>query len=89
VSEEFLGYERPKGKVGIRNKIAIISSVVCVNHVTQQIANQIENAVAITHTSWRKVNNLVPLEASHILNVLSLLAEAIRLPSGLKVTEET
>ena len=49
MSEEFLGYERPKGKVGIRNKIAIISSVVCVNHVTQQIANQIENAVAITH----------------------------------------
>ncbi|MFX0020016.1 MAG: UxaA family hydrolase [Promethearchaeota archaeon] len=49
MSEEFLGYERPKGKVGIRNKIAVISSVVCVNHVAQKIANQIENAVAITH----------------------------------------
>ncbi|MFX0026327.1 MAG: UxaA family hydrolase [Candidatus Hermodarchaeota archaeon] len=49
MSEEFLGYERPKGKVGIRNKIAVISSVVCVNRVAQQIANQIENAVAITH----------------------------------------
>ena len=49
MKEEFLGYERPKGKVGIRNKIAIISSVVCVNHVAQQIANQIEDAVAITH----------------------------------------
>jgi len=49
MNEEFLGYERPKGKVGIRNKIAVISSVVCVNRVAQQIANQIENAVAITH----------------------------------------
>ncbi|MFX0147840.1 MAG: UxaA family hydrolase, partial [Candidatus Hodarchaeota archaeon] len=31
------------------NKIAVISSVVCVNHVTHQIANQVEEAVAITH----------------------------------------
>jgi altronate dehydratase large subunit len=49
VIEEFLGYERPKGNVGIRNKVAVISSVVCVNHIAQQIANQIENTVAITH----------------------------------------
>ncbi len=49
MSEEFLGFERPKGKVGIRNKIVVISSVVCVNRVAQQIANYIENAVAITH----------------------------------------
>jgi altronate dehydratase large subunit len=44
-----MGYQRPKGEVGIRNKIAVISSVVCVNHVVQQIANQVENAVPITH----------------------------------------
>lgn len=47
--DEFLGYERPKGEVGIRNKIAIISSVVCVNHVAEQISRKIENSVAITH----------------------------------------
>ena len=47
--EEFLGFERSNGKIGIRNKIAIISSVVCVNKITQQIASQVENAVAITH----------------------------------------
>ena len=44
-----MGYQRPKGEVGIRNKIAVISSVVCVNHVVQQIANKVENAVPITH----------------------------------------
>jgi altronate dehydratase large subunit len=49
MSQEFLGYERPKGKVGIRNKIAIIPSVVCVNQVAQQIANNIDDAIAITH----------------------------------------
>ena len=49
MNEEFMGYERPKGKVGIRNKIAIIPSVVCVNHVVQQIANKLDDAVAITH----------------------------------------
>jgi len=47
--EEFMGYQRPKGEVGIRNKIAIISSVVCVNHVVQQIANKVKDAVPITH----------------------------------------
>ncbi|MFX0048969.1 MAG: UxaA family hydrolase [Candidatus Hermodarchaeota archaeon] len=49
MSEGFMGYQRPRGEVGIRNKIAIISSVVCVNHIVQQIANRIENAVPITH----------------------------------------
>ena len=49
MSEEFMGYERPKGKVGIRNKIAILSSVSCVNHVTEEIAKKVENAVALTH----------------------------------------
>jgi altronate dehydratase large subunit len=47
--EEFMGYQREKGNVGIRNKIAIISSVICVNHVAQEIAKKIDDAVAITH----------------------------------------
>ncbi|MFX1295930.1 MAG: UxaA family hydrolase [Promethearchaeota archaeon] len=49
MNEEFLGYQRPKGLVGIRNKIAILSSVVCVNHVVDQIAKKIDNSIAITH----------------------------------------
>jgi altronate dehydratase large subunit len=47
--QEFLGYDRPNGNVGVRNKIAIISTVVCVNHVAQQIASKVDDAVAITH----------------------------------------
>ena len=49
MTEEFMGYERPKGKVGIRNKIAILPSVVCVNHVAEQISRKIGTSVALKH----------------------------------------
>ena len=49
MNEEFMGYERPKGKVGIRNKIAIIPSVVCVNHIAERIASKIDDTVVIRH----------------------------------------
>ncbi|MHA1805779.1 MAG: UxaA family hydrolase [Promethearchaeota archaeon] len=48
-ADEFMGYERPKKKVGIRNRIAIIASVSCVNHTVKKIARGIENSVSITH----------------------------------------
>jgi altronate dehydratase large subunit len=47
--EEFMGYQRPKGKVGIRNKIVILPSVVCVNNVAIQVANKVENGIALPH----------------------------------------
>jgi len=49
MSEEFMGYERPKKQVGIRNKVVILPSVVCVNHVSTQIARRVEGTVAIPH----------------------------------------
>ena len=49
MTEEFMGYQRPKGKVGIRNKIVIIPSVVCVNNVAIQVANKVENGIALPH----------------------------------------
>jgi altronate dehydratase large subunit len=49
VNEEFMGYERPRNKVGIRNKIAIIPSVVCVNHIAERIASKVDQAIAIRH----------------------------------------
>ncbi len=49
MNDEFLGYQRAKGLVGIRNKVAFLSSVVCVNNVAQQISNKLENSIAITH----------------------------------------
>ncbi|KKK43314.1 hypothetical protein LCGC14_0481970 [marine sediment metagenome] len=49
MDEGFLGYSRSNGKVGIRIKIAVISSVVCANTVARRIAEKLDNVVAITH----------------------------------------
>jgi len=45
----FLGYRRPDGSVGVRNHIAVISTVTCANEVASRIANQVEGAVSLTH----------------------------------------
>ena len=45
----FRGFKRSDGSVGIRNHIAIISTVACANHVVDSIAQGYPNAVPITH----------------------------------------
>jgi altronate dehydratase large subunit len=47
--KSFLGYERADGWVGIRNYLAVIPSVACANGVVNQIANEVEGAIPITH----------------------------------------
>ena len=47
--EEFLGFPRSNGAVGIRNKIVVLSSVVCANTVVRRVAAKVDNAIAITH----------------------------------------
>jgi altronate dehydratase large subunit len=46
----FPGYVRPDGSVGIRNHVAVISSVSCVNGITNAIAREVPEVRAITHT---------------------------------------
>jgi altronate dehydratase large subunit len=45
MTEEFMGYLRPDGDVGIRNKILILSSVSCVNHLADKIAEKVRQKV--------------------------------------------
>jgi len=45
----FLGYRRPDGKVGIRNKILILPTCSCSSETCRKIANEVENAVSITN----------------------------------------
>ncbi|MHA1230730.1 MAG: UxaA family hydrolase [Candidatus Helarchaeota archaeon] len=47
--EEFMGYLRDDGSVGIRNKIVILPSVVCSSVVAQRISEKVEGSVALTH----------------------------------------
>ncbi len=46
---QFQGYRRANGKVGSRNHVAIIPSVVCANDVVIAIANQVNNTRALLH----------------------------------------
>jgi altronate hydrolase len=58
----FLGFERPNGRVGTRNYIAVISTVNCSAHTTRQIAHtftperlaafpNVDGVIALTHLS--------------------------------------
>jgi altronate dehydratase large subunit len=42
-----LGYVRPDGKVGIRNHLLVMSTVICSGFVARRIADQVQGAVAI------------------------------------------
>ena len=46
---KFLGYRRPDGKVGIRNKVFILPSSVCASDTTRLIAQQVEGAVTFNN----------------------------------------
>jgi altronate dehydratase large subunit len=52
--KEFYGYERPNGKVGIRNHLLVLTPMDCSYEPAKKIADQVEGAVAITqHNSCR------------------------------------
>lgn len=42
---QFQGYRRPDGKVGIRNHVLILPSVVCANRVARGIAQAVSGAI--------------------------------------------
>lgn len=46
---EFLGYERENGQVGVRNYLAIIPTVGCVNELASKISEKVEDAKVLLH----------------------------------------
>lgn len=46
---EFMGYIRDNGKVGSRNHVAVIPSVICANDVAQAICSRVENTRGFFH----------------------------------------
>jgi len=46
---KFMGYRRADGRVGTRNYVGVISTVVCANEVARGIAAQVKGAVAFSH----------------------------------------
>jgi altronate dehydratase large subunit len=45
----FLGYQRGNGRVGTRNYVGVLSTVVCANEVARAIEAQVKGAVAFSH----------------------------------------
>lgn len=45
----FTGYARPDGRPGIRNVVAIVPSVVCAQHVANEIARRVDGCVALVN----------------------------------------
>lgn len=46
---EFMGYRRANGKIGTRNLVGVIPSVVCANDVAQAIVHQVQGSVGFFH----------------------------------------
>jgi altronate dehydratase large subunit len=46
----FMGYKRPDGSVGIRNHVAVMSSVMCANEVVLRIVEKTKGTVSLTHS---------------------------------------
>ena len=46
---EFKGYRRPDGRVGTRNYVGILSTVVCANEVAERIAATVQGAAPFLH----------------------------------------
>lgn len=49
----FLGYARPDGQVGVRNRLLVLFTVVCAEEVSRRIAYQLDDAVV---AGWRDCN---------------------------------
>jgi altronate dehydratase large subunit len=45
----FMGYERPDGRAGSRNHVAVIPGVVCANDVAQEICRRVDNCRGYFH----------------------------------------
>ncbi len=46
---EFMGYRRPDGRVGVRNKVLILPASVCASDTARIVASQVEGAVAFNN----------------------------------------
>ena len=75
----FMGYRRPDGRVGTRNYVGVLSTVVCANEVarsnklatyTVQVTDDDNDVVAIFQGMvYRKKDSLIPTDGNHRENV--------------------
>jgi altronate dehydratase large subunit len=69
MSEIFQGYERPDGRVGIRNHVAILPSVACADGVVAAIARNVPEAVPLLHGHGCGRSTDAPLHRRALINL--------------------
>ena len=47
----FLGYRRPDGRVGVRNHVLVLASVLCANGLVERLGRELPEVVALPH-AW-------------------------------------
>lgn len=67
--EEFYGYERQDGSVGVRNHLLVLAPIDCSYEPAKRIADQVEGAVAITQhhgcsLDWMVTHNLIGIASN-------------------------
>jgi altronate dehydratase large subunit len=80
---EFKGYRRDNGRIGTRNYVGVISTVVCANEVAEKISSQVLGTVPFLH---RQGCCQTPLDINRVTDVLIGLGRNPNLASVLLVS---
>ena len=80
---EFKGYRRDNGRIGTRNYVGVISTVVCANEVAEKISSQVLGTVPFLHGQGCCQT---PLDINRVTNVLIGLGRNPNLDSVLLVS---
>ena len=70
---KWYGYRRANGKVGARNLVAVMPSVICANDVAQAICRQVQGTVGFFH---HQGCCQLPVDLKRVTDVLSHLGQA-------------
>ena len=80
---EFNGYRRSDGRVGTRNYVGVLSTVVCANEVVERIVSQVKGTAAFTHHQGCAQT---PLDITRVAQTLVGLGQNLNLHSVLLVS---
>ena len=79
----FQGYRRADGKVGARNLVAVIPSVICANDVGQAICRQVQGTIGYFH---HQGCCQLPVDLKRVTDVLSNLGQSPNVGAALIVS---
>ena len=80
---KFMGYRRANGKVGARNLVAVIPSVICANDVGQAICRQVQGTIGYFH---HQGCCQLPIDLKRVTDTLSHLGQSPNVGAALIVS---